>query len=366
MSVKATNYWDYIKVEEILSLQGGLENDEKSLSNEEHLFIVVHQVFELWFRMIIRELVTVRNLLEQNPVPEQEISLAVHSIERVEEILKLASDHFRIIETMTTRDYLEFRDKLSPASGFQSAQMREIEIILGLEDSERLPFGGPNGWKNALKFKDGSNSKAYARVMERLNDMPTVREVVENWLERTPIHGSSHGDEGDEQVVQEFLDAYMMGHEKSVEKQLQLAKDRGDSEEEIAGLVKRFDSQLNQARDYMQGKDSRQRRIRAAAIFIASYRELPLLAWPRRLIDSVLSMEQAMIIFRQRHARMVERVIGRRVGTGGSAGVSYLDETAKKYRVFKDLWAVRTLLLEVNALPKVQKPEFYGFATKTD
>lgn len=366
MSVKATNYWDYIKVEEILSLQGGLEGDESSLSNEEHLFIVVHQVFELWFRMIIRELVTARNLLKQNPVPEQEISLAVHSIERVEEILKMACDHFRIIETMTTRDYLEFRDKLSPASGFQSAQMREIEIILGLEDDERLPFGGREGWKNALKFKDGSTSKAYSRVMARLEDKPTLREVVDNWLERTPIHGSSHGDEGDEQVVLDFLEAYLKGHEKSVEKQLQYAKERGDSEEEIEALEARFKGQLDQARAYMEGKDTRQRRIRAAAIFIASYRELPLLAWPRRLIDSILAMEQAMVIFRQRHARMVERVIGRRVGTGGSAGVSYLDETAKRYRVFKDLWAVRTLLLEVKALPKLQNPEFYGFATKTD
>jgi tryptophan 2,3-dioxygenase len=361
MAEKATNYWDYIKVEEILSLQAGLESDEAALSNEEHLFIVVHQVFELWFRLIVRELVTVRDLLRQNPVPEQEISQAVHSIERVEEILKLASDHFRIIETMTTRDYLQFRDKLSPASGFQSAQMREIEIILGLDDEERLPFGGTGAWKTALKYQDGTPSKALHRVQRRLADRPTVKEVVDAWLERTPIHGSSLGDPGDEEVVQGFLEEYMRGHEKAVDKQLSMSAERGDSAEDTAMLKERFRGQLEQARQYLQATEPGQRRIRAAAIFIASYRELPLLAWPRRLIDSVLSMEQAFIIFRQRHARMVERVIGRRVGTGGSAGVAYLDETARRYRIFKDLWAVRTLLLEVKVLPPVQNVEFYGF-----
>jgi tryptophan 2,3-dioxygenase len=361
MSVNATTYWDYIKVEELLSLQGGVENDEAGLSNEEHLFIVVHQVFELWFRMVVRELVTVRDLLRQNPVPEQEISEAVHSIERVEEILKLASDHFRVIETMTTRDYLEFRDKLFPASGFQSAQMREIEIILGLQDSERLPFGGKEGWKKALQNEDGSPSKALKRVMARIEDTPTVKEVVEAWLERTPIHGSSLGDPGDEDVVLGFLNEYMKGHEAAVEKQLAMSCERRDSQEVQQMLKQRYEVQLKQARDYLLPDSPRDKRLRAAGIFIASYRELPLLAWPRRLIDSVLAMEQAFVIFRQRHARMVERVIGRRVGTGGSAGVAYLDETARKYRIFKDLWAVRTLLLEVAVLPKVQNVEFYGF-----
>ncbi|MCX7807174.1 MAG: tryptophan 2,3-dioxygenase family protein, partial [Deltaproteobacteria bacterium] len=69
--------------------------------------------------------------------------------------------------------------------------------------------------------------------------------------------------------------------------------------------------------------------------------------------------EQSMIIFRQRHARMVERVIGRRVGTGGSSGVEYLDRTALHYRVFRDLWATRTILIRQSALPPVQRIESY-------
>jgi tryptophan 2,3-dioxygenase len=96
-------------------------------------------------------------------------------------------------------------------------------------------------------------------------------------------------------------------------------------------------------------------------VFIESYRELPLLAWPRAVIDSLVAFEQAFVIFRQRHARMVERVIGRRTGTGGSAGVEYLDQTALRYRIFRDVWAVRTLLVQQAELPPLEHPEAYGF-----
>ncbi|MEL6432053.1 MAG: tryptophan 2,3-dioxygenase family protein, partial [Planctomycetota bacterium] len=74
-----------------------------------------------------------------------------------------------------------------------------------------------------------------------------------------------------------------------------------------------------------------------------------------------VEVEQAFVMFRQRHARMVERVIGRRTGTGGSAGVEYLDQTALEYRIFRDLWAVRTLLVPADAAPELRDPAFYGF-----
>ena len=103
-------------------------------------------------------------------------------------------------------------------------------------------------------------------------------------------------------------------------------------------------------------------RSRAGLLFIESYPELPLLSWPRRLIDAFVGLEQSMLLFRSAHARMVERMIGRRMGTGGSSGVDYLDATTK-YRVFVDLWAVRTMLVKRDALTDVTSPEYYGFAT---
>ena len=98
-------------------------------------------------------------------------------------------------------------------------------------------------------------------------------------------------------------------------------------------------------------------------MFLESYRELPLLAWPRVIIDELVAFEQAFVIFRQRHARMVERVIGRRTGTGGSAGVDYLDQTALRYRIFSDVWATHTLLVRKEALPPLERPEAYALAS---
>src|SRR5207244_10080880 len=105
----------------------------------------------------------------------------------------------------------------------------------------------------------------------------------------------------------------------------------------------------------------RTRRIRCAMVFIETYRELPLLAWPREVLDALVEVEQLFVIFRQRHARMVERIIGRRTGTGGSAGVDYLDTTALKYRIFRDLWAIRTLQIRRAAAPELENAAFYEF-----
>jgi tryptophan 2,3-dioxygenase len=82
------------------------------------------------------------------------------------------------------------------------------------------------------------------------------------------------------------------------------------------------------------------------------------------LLDTVVELEEQLVLFRHRHARMVERVIGRRVGTGGSSGVDYLDRTTKA-RIFGDLWAVRTLLMPKDRLPPLTSRAFYGFATRT-
>ena len=78
-------------------------------------------------------------------------------------------------------------------------------------------------------------------------------------------------------------------------------------------------------------------RSRAGLLFIESYRELPLLTWPRKLIDALVELEESMVKWRHAHARMVERIMGRRIGTGGTSGVDYLDWTSQ-YRIFKDLW----------------------------
>lgn len=348
------NYWEYIHVEELLGLQGGIENDESDKSNDEVLFIVVHQIYELWFKLMLRELTSARDLFHQNPVPDMALANAVRSLKRVVTILEQAVQHFRVMETLTTRDYLEFRDKLIPASGFQSAQMREIEILLGLDDAVRIPLGREGSYREALKKTDGTPSSATARVERRIADGPSLCEVLYDWLERTPVGGV-------EGSADEFLRGLLDSHRKEVSNRVEIARSRAlMSEADVASLAKRYDDEMAFAEKFLLGEDEpgapaalkeRRKRVRAALVFIESYRELPRLAWPREVVDTVIQLEQSLIIWRQRHARMVERVIGRRIGTGGSSGVDYLDQTALRYRIFGDLWAVRTVLLQKPSVP---------------
>ena len=364
-SPKPTNYWDYIRVEELLALQGGLESDEDPLTNDEVLFITVHQVFELWFKLVIRELRSVRDVFKADHVSEQAMSGVVRGIHRVVVLLQRCADHFQVMETLTTRDYLAFRDKLMPASGFQSAQMRQIEILLGLRDEERIPLGLDEDYRQALRDHDGSESSASRRVQEQKDDGPTLARAISDWLHRTPILGSGPDDPDGEQKLQRFVDAYVRSQNAEVDQTCELALARTRDEPDRERLRARYaDEKAAVAAFLSPGEDeggSRRRRIRAAMLFIVSYRELPLLAWPRELLDGLIELEQAFLIFRQRHARMVERVIGRRTGTGGSSGVDYLDRTAMAYRIFRDLWAVKTYQIRGEAIPGLRDPGFYDF-----
>lgn len=366
-----TTYWDFIKIEQLLALQSGIAEHEAPgvEHNDEVMFIVIHQIDELWFKLAIRELVAIRDLFKGEHVPEQSLANAVRGLRRAVLLFGQAAQHFALMETLTTRDYLAFRDKLSPASGFQSAQLREIEILMGLESADRIPLGHED-YLRALQNADGSESPASQRVRARLADLPTLRQAIHAWLHRTPIDGSVPSDPDDDERVRAVIERFLAAHAREVAGTRAKAMEFALTEQDRERIGKRYEKEIAGARAYLladdlEGADEptrrRRSRIRAALLFIESYRELPLLAWPREVIDAIVALEQAFVIFRQRHARMVERVIGRRTGTGGSAGVDYLDQTALQYRVFRDVWAVRTLLLRQAALPELERPDYYGF-----
>jgi len=355
-----TTYWDYIRVEQLLGLQGGNEDDESRLSNHEVVFITVHQVFELWFKLALRELTTLRDVFHADPVPEESLSAAARSLDRLARIFEVATHHFVVVETLNTKDYLDFRDKLFPASGFQSAQMREMEILLGLEDDERVGLGARGAWRKALAAPGAGPSPAEERVRRREAAGPSLRAVLDDWLHRTPIRGSQPRDPGDAAAVDRFLADYLESLARASEDTVRMLVEAGAGDE--ASVRARHGEEVARAREFFLCEDRRRRRIRAALVFIESYRDLPLLAWPRRVLASLANFEQATVIWRQRHARMVERVIGRRTGTGGSSGVDYLDQSANAYRVFRDLWTVRTFQVGAAHLPPLPNASFYGFA----
>jgi tryptophan 2,3-dioxygenase len=368
---RPTTYWDYIRVEELLALQGGVERDEAALSDDEVRFIVIHQIDELWMKLALRELGAARDLFRQPHVPETALATACAGLRRVGLIFELMADHFRLMETMRTRAYLEFRDKLSPASGFQSAQMREIEILMGLEHEQRVAFGHEDSYLRALEDPGGGPSPALARVEARLADPPSLKDALYAWLARTPIQGSSPGSPDDEAAVAGFVEAFLTRQREGQRARIaEVLADQALTPADRARLERRHEAELESARAYLQAEDAAAdgrpavRRLRAAILFIESNRELPLLSWPGEILDALIACEQASVVFRQRHARMVERVIGRRVGTGGSDGVDYLDRTALAYRVFREIWAARTMLLRSELDPPLRNADYYGLRSE--
>jgi tryptophan 2,3-dioxygenase len=363
--MSAPTYWDYLRLDRLLALQGGLEDDEALLMPDELHFIIVHQAFELWFKLSLRELRLARDHLAAPKVPEESVPYVVHHLRRVNAILELAVDQFKVMETLTPQDFLAFRDKLIPASGFQSFQMRELEIVLGLDDAQRLKYAGtdPLDHIHALAKSSPGGKLAAARLTHARSEH-TLRSALHDWLYRTPIQGSSPDQPGDARVVERFLSDYFAAMQRSnAEKLERMTGALGGGE----GIRARMAAAETAAKSFLLAEEApeperdRLRRVRAGVLFIESYRELPLLAWPRLLVDTIVELEEQLVLWRTRHARMVERIIGRRVGTGGSSGVDYLDQTTR-YRIFDELWAVRTILLQKEALPALDQPEAYGFA----
>jgi tryptophan 2,3-dioxygenase len=133
---KALTYTSYLRIDELLDLQ---TTRSEGPEHDEVLFIVIHQVYELWFKQLLHELAGLQRALEQG-----DSAVALHLMRRVRTILKTAVGQIDILETMTPRSFASFRDRLASASGFQSAQFREFEAVLGRRDPlvlEHHPVG---------------------------------------------------------------------------------------------------------------------------------------------------------------------------------------------------------------------------------
>ncbi len=353
----APTYWDYLHLPELLNCQGGLDD---APSPDELHFIVVHQTYELWFKLMLSQLRLARDHLAVDHVPEEHVPFVVHHLGRVNAILRLCVDQFAVMETLPPQDFLDFRDKLMPSSGFQSFQLRELEILLGLTPERRIKYAGTDPIQHIRSQTHSPAGKAVADRLDATMAESSLWQAVVNWLGRTPIMGSSPGDEGDAEVVDGFLAAYMSRveqHQRDVGDQLVTVLGGADAVQ----IRARVEMAIEGVRGFLQPASVVERRARAALVFIESYRHLPLLAWPRLLLDTVVELEEQMLLFRFRHARMAERTIGRRVGTGGSSGVEYLDQTLA-YRIFPELWAVRSCLLPRDRLPPLDGEAKYRFA----
>jgi tryptophan 2,3-dioxygenase len=366
-SGKSTVYWDYIKIEELLALQGGIADTDAELANDEVMFIIIHQIDELWFKLAIRELVHVRDLFAREKVREQSLSSAVRGIRRTALLFEQVARHFALMETMTTRDYLGFRDKLSPASGFQSAQLREIEILLGLKIEERLPLGHDNDYLRALRYPDGRESPASRRVEARLTDRPSLHEAIGEWLYPHADPGLDAG-AGGRRGAGGPLPRELPGGAGARAEGRARAGDRGGPGR---GGPHAAGAALQAGAGQRAGLPDGRRRAAGAAPQVVPdprgagvHRELP------RAAAAGLAARGARLDRGARAgvrdlppaARADGRAGGRAPHRHGRLGGRRLPRPdGAAYRVFRDLWAVRTLLIQRSALPPLERPEAYGF-----
>ncbi|MFZ1731263.1 MAG: tryptophan 2,3-dioxygenase family protein [Bacteroidota bacterium] len=340
-------YTDYLQLDRLLDSQKRKSEEYGSPAHDEMLFIIVHQAYELWFKQILFEMDSVITLLSAEPVDEASVGVCVSRLQRVIEIQKVLIDQLRILETMTPLDFLDFRDFLFPASGFQSIQFRMLEIRLGLQSDSRLRY-------NQAAY----HSRVSPEHREQLiaaEQQPTLFDSIQTWLERTPFL---------ETETYRFWEAYRVAvHEMLESDRSVIVSNPTLSEQEKAQQLQglgettaHFDSVFDPSRHEalrVDGKWRLSHRATLAALFIALYRDQAILAMPHRLIAALVDIDELMTTWRYRHALMVHRMIGTKIGTGGSSGYHYLKSTAESHRIFSDLTNLSTFLIPRTALPEL-------------
>ena len=268
---KAITYISYLKVDELLELQ----QPESDGEHDEMLFIIIHQTYELWFKQMLHEIAEVQKTLEAG---SSHRSLAI--LGRVRTIMKTCVGQLDILETMTPLQFNTFRGRLQSSSGFQSAQFREFEAVLGRRDQAGAGAEKGSGMGMAEHLIEGSPARAR----------------VESAMNRASLWDSAL----------KYLDG--RGHKMPAEV-------------------------LN--RDVSVGYTDHEG---VQEVLLAVHRNDPEAAM---VCESLVDLDEGLQEWRYRHVKMVERTIGHKMGSGGSSGVGYLSSTLFR-PVFADLWAIRS------------------------
>lgn len=322
-------YSEYLQLDKILNAQFPESDKEGIQANDEMLFIVIHQTYELWFKLILHELGIVSDIFRKDTIPNSspDIFNAVHRIKRVCRILEVCVQQMSVMETMTPLDFLDFRDLLRPASGFQSIQFKMIEAMLGLSYDSRH---GKGYYLTQLNSSDIERVKA-------VEEKESFVVLINRWLERLPFTDGEKYWQNTPNTS--FWDLYADVYKESL------------SENEQTNYTT-FEKLFMDGGAYPEGR-SFSRKANRGALFIMLYRDHPMLHLPFELISSLLEIDQLLSMWRHRHIHMVQRTIGKRVGTGGSTGAEYLKAAADSHYVFKEMAELTSFLLPRNLLPQL-------------
>lgn len=337
MLESSVHYGDYLQLNKILHAQLPESERQGMPAHDEMLFIVIHQAYELWFKQLLYELESVATGLAAPAVNDHspELQVLVHRLKRMVTILELLVKQIDVMETMHPMDFLDFRDFLRPASGFQSWQFKLLEARLGLGYQERF---GKEYYLSQLKPEEVNiikEAEAKPSVLQLLNvwleRMPYLREEA-GWSDYRPVHALS---EADKASWGTFFADYRAIYAASL---------ASPEKNNLAG----FDLLFSDRQD-------RDRKLSPtacrAALFIMLYQGYPILQLPFQLLQTLLTIDEQLSIWRYRHMSMVHRMIGTRIGTGGSTGRDYLKGALDRHWIFTDLASLTSFLIERRRLP---------------
>ncbi|KAG9347139.1 hypothetical protein JZ751_006066 [Albula glossodonta] len=347
-------YGDYLQLDKVITAQVLQSELGGNKIHDEHLFIVTHQAYELWFKQILWELDSVRDIFTSGHVRDERNMLKVVTrMHRITMIFRLLVDQFAVLETMTALDFFDFRDYLSPASGFQSLQFRLLENKIGVADSQRVPY-------NRRHYRDNFRGQD-SELLLKSEQEPTLLLLVDQWLERTPgLEEEGFNFWG---KLQTNIDDWLRLEKEKLEK----IPDSEMKEEMMAELGKQkeiFTALFDEKRhDHLLGKGERRLSYKAlqGALMIYFYREEPRFQVPFQLLTFLMDIDTLMTKWRYNHVCMVHRMIGSKAGTGGSSGYHYLRSTVSdRYKVFVDLFNLATFLVPRQWIPKLN-PNVHTF-----
>jgi tryptophan 2,3-dioxygenase len=332
MEKPAMHYATYLQLDAILNAQQPETfKPGNQPAHDEMLFIIIHQAYELWFKQIIFEIDTANTLLAKPVLNDNSADLkqVVHQLKRVAVILRLMAQQMDVMETMEPMDFLDFRNKLRPASGFQSWQFKLLEAKLGLPFEQRY---GSHYYTSQLT----TDEKQYIADAE---NAPTLLQLVNRWLERMPFLNEKNywqHWQGASSASANFWEVYTAVYYSSL-----LPEEKNNQH-----LFEQIFNTTN---------NSTHRQLSAAAcqsaLFIMLYRGYPALELPWQLLDTLLQIDNSLGYWRYRHMNMVQRTIGTRIGTGGSTGATYLKGAMDSHSIFKEIARLCSFLVDRKNLP---------------
>lgn len=346
---KPVYYGEYLQLGKILNAQDPESAKYGVSAHDETLFIIIHQTYELWFKQIIHEINSVIELMKQDFLPSQDLATIQHRLERVTKIQKILIDQMNVMETMTTLDFMEFRDYLVPASGFQSLQFRMIEASLGIKPEHRMEVE-KQFFTSRLKDED-------KKQLEQVESSISVFELVQAWLERMPFPNKDNFN---------FWEQYSKAVGKMLEQDKEIISNNPSLSDQVREIELKnlefarmsFNSLIDKKvyDDFIKaGKVRLSHKAMLSAVFIYLYRDLPALQMPFKILNTLVEIDQNFTTWRYRHALMVQRILGTKIGTGGSSGHEYLKSTTERNRAFLDFFNLATYLIPKQMIPELPK-----------